>query len=150
MKSHNNLRTIYGTSPMYISQTHMGPVPYVFLRYLWDQSHRWFSDSYGTSSWKSKHEVPCLAVRHLWDQSHRCLKSIYGTGPIGISQPDMGLHAYIFIMKSHNYLRTIYGTSPMYSSQTHMGPVPYVFLRYPWDQSHRWFSDRYGTPSWKF
>ena len=150
MKSHNNLRAIYGTSPMYISQTHMGPVPYVFLRYLWDQSHRWFSDSYGTSSWKSKHEVPCLAVRHLWDQSHRCLKSIYGTGPIGISQPAMGPHAKIFMMKSHTYLRTIYGTGPMDISEIRMGLVPYVSESYTWDWSHRWFSDSYGTSLWKY
>ena len=125
--SHACMSVIYGTGPMLASQVQMGPVPRYILIKLWEFE-------------KLQEQLSIM-------KSHRCLKSIYGTGPIGISQPDMGLHAYIFIMKSHNYLRTIYGTSPMYSSQTHMGPVPYVFLRYPWDQSHRWFSDRYGTPS---
>ena len=64
----------------------MGPVPYIDVRHLWDWSHVWLKDTYGTSpicnSDISMGPVPCDVLRHVWDWSHVCLSGTYGTGPI--------------------------------------------------------------------
>ena len=87
LKSH----ILYGTGPIGVLQQHMGPVPYMHERHVWDRSHIELSDTYGTSpihkSEISMGPVPCCVLRHLWDRSHVWFPGTYGTGPI----PHMGL-----------------------------------------------------------
>ena len=118
MESHTYLRTIYGTGPIDISKIHMGLVPYVSERYTWDWSHRWFSDCYGTSLWKSKHEVPCLAVRYLWDQSQYIdLRHLW----------DFMIESCSWsFSNSHSLIKIYHGTGPICAWEASMGPVPWV------------------------
>ena len=76
----------------------MGPVPYMCLIHVWDQSHVLMQETYGTSPIQYmgvkengnpkfsmttfNHEVPCKVFGGLWDWSHTYPLGIYGTGPM--------------------------------------------------------------------
>ena len=116
----------------------MGPVPCIALRHIWDQSHMYFWDIYGTSPIDGSQIGMGLHHENFSMRSHGWLWDTYGTGPIYIDVR----HLWDW---SHVWLKDTYGTSPICNSEISMGPVPCGVLRHLWDRSHVWLSGTYGT-----
>ena len=106
---------------MYASERHMGPVPWIDLRYQWNFSG--------------------LNFQRLSIESHVRFWDTYGTSPMLWSQTAMGLIPWIFSCYQWDF------TWPfsMYGSESFMGPVPCIDLRYLWDWSHRLLCNMNGT-----
>ena len=105
-------------SPDYVSEWPMGPVPCLYLRYIWDRSQASLSGMYGTGL-----KIYLSWTMGLWKTSRTTFNR----------------------MKSHVWLWEAYGTGPMHASQVGMGPVPCCDWRDQWDWSHTCMSGEHGT-----